>query len=118
MFSDPSVVTYATVAKSLPRVGSTDTVSEYRLNDSGTIYDLQISHKFGTRNRFVARLQRDAAVTDPLVPAQNVQASMTATLTLDMPTFGLVAADGVSLAKALRDFLTDAFLLKLANGET
>jgi hypothetical protein len=43
---------------------------------------------------------------------------MTASFTMDFPTAGLSATDAQSLAKALVAWLTDATLLKLANGET
>jgi len=118
MFADPAVVTYNTVAKSLVRTGTTEEQSAYNLNDSGTLYNLQIGHKFKTRNRTFARFQRTAAVTDPLIPAQFIQVSGSATFSFDFPTAGMTAAEAVLMAKALRDFLTDAFLLKLANGET
>jgi len=118
MFADPTSVTYATVAKSLARIGSTDTQSEYKLNDSGVVYDLILSHQFSKRNRVVARLRRDAAVTDPLVPAQNILASMTASFTIDFPTTGYTVADAQNLGNALTAFLTSGNILKLANGET
>jgi hypothetical protein len=118
VLADPQSITYAAAAKSLPAVGRSDSASEYKLNDSGTVYDLTVSHQFKTRNRVVARLRRDSAVTDPLIPAQNILASMTASFTMDFPTAGLSATDAQSLAKALVAWLTDATLLKLANGET
>lgn len=118
MFADPQAVTYATVAKSLPAIGRTDSQSEYKLNDSGVVYDLILSHQFKARNRVVARLRRDSFASDPLVPTQNILASMTATLTIDFPTTGLTAADAQSLAKALVGWATDANVLKLVNGET
>jgi len=43
---------------------------------------------------------------------------MTATLTVDFPNFGLTSSDALALAKALRDWATDANILKLVNGET
>lgn len=118
MFADPQSVTYATVAKSLPAIGRSDSDSEYKLNDSGVVYDLILSHQFKTRNRAVARLRRDSYASDPLVPANNVLASMTGTFTLDFPNVGLTAADAQNLGKALRDWLSDANILKLVNGET
>lgn len=118
MFADPQAVTYATVAKSLPAIGRSEDRSDYKLDDSGVVYRLSLSHQFKRRNRVVARLQRDAYVSDPIVPAQNTVASMTATVTVDFPTTGLTAADAVNLAKALRDWASDANLLKLVNGET
>lgn len=118
MFSDPQSVTYATVAKSLPAIGRGDAQSTYQLNDSGVVYNLTLSHQFAKRNRVIARLRRDSSVTDPLVPANTVPASLTASFTIDFPTAGLTPADAQSLGKALVGWLTDANLLKLANGET
>lgn len=118
MFSDPQTVTYATVAKTLPAIGRTDSESVYKLNDGGTVYTLTLGHQFKARNRVVARLRRDSFVADALVPANNIVASMTATFTLDFPNNGLTATDVQSLGEALVDFLSDATILKLANGET
>lgn len=118
MFSDPQSITYATVAKSLPAIGRTDVQSEYKLNDSGVVYDLVLSHQFAKRNRVVARLRRDAFASDPLVPSQNILASATATFTMDFPTSGLTVVDAQNLGNALVSFLTSSVLLKLANGET
>lgn len=118
MFSDPQSVTYSTVAKSLPVIGRNSDESSYKLNDAGVIYQMKLGHQFKKRNRVVARLQRDSFASDPLVPAQNILASMTATFTLDFPNIGLTTADAQNLGKALRDWLTDANILKLANGET
>jgi hypothetical protein len=118
VFADPLSVTYNTVAKSLPAIGRGDTASTYQLNDTGVVYTLTISHQFKTRNRVVARLQRTASSTDPLIPAQNILASATATVTLDFPTVGLTPVDAQSLGNALVGFLSSANLLKMANGET
>lgn len=118
MFTDPQSITYATVAKSLPAIGRTETESVYKLNDAGVVYTLTLAHQFKARNRVTARLKRDSFVADPMVPAQNVQASMTASFTLDFPNNGLTLSDVQSLGLALIDFLTDVNVLKLANGET
>ncbi|DAD51859.1 TPA_asm: coat protein [ssRNA phage Zoerhiza.2_11] len=118
MFPDPQPVTYNTVAKSLPAVGRSADQSVYKLNDAGTVYELTLSRSNKARNRSVARLQRTLAVTDPIVPAQNITASATVTFTMDFPTAGLTLADVQSLGKAMVGFLTDANLLKLAGGET
>jgi hypothetical protein len=119
MFADPQSVTYATVAKSLPAVGRGTESSQYKLNDSGTVYVLGLSHQFKPRRtRAVARLQRDAFAADPLVPTNNLLASMTATLTMDFPTTGLTAADAQNLANCLVAWATSANIIKLCNGET
>jgi len=119
MFSDPQSITYATVAKSLVKIGQGQDQSEYKLNDSGGIvYDLILGHQFKARNRAFARLRRDSVQVDPLIPAQNIPAGMTATLTLDYPSVGLANTDVQALANALTAFCSSANILKLINGET
>ena len=118
MFADPQTLTYATVSKSLPAIGRNESQSEYKLNDSGTVYDLILSHQFKNRNRVVARLQRTAASADPLVPAQNILASATVTFTMDFPNVGLLPVDIQNLGNTLVGFLTASTILKLVNGET
>lgn len=118
MLADPQSVTYATVAKSLVKSASGPTQSEYRLNDSGTLYLLRTGHSFAKRNRVFARLARDSYVADPLVPANNMYAGMAATLSIDWSPMGLTATDAQNLGKALVAWSSDATLLKLINGET
>lgn len=118
MFSDPQSVTYNAVAKSLPAISRGEEQSVYRLDDSGVVYTFQISHQFAKRKRAVVRLQRSSYSADPLVPAQNLLASATATLTVDFPNYGMTATDAQLLAKALVGWLSDANILKAVNGET
>lgn len=118
MFSDPQTVTYNAVAKVLPAISRGIDTSEYKLNDSGTIYDLTLGHQFKTRNRVFARLRRDVYASDPLVPAQNILASATCSFTMDFPQVGMVAADVQYLGNALVAYLTSANLLKMITGET
>lgn len=119
MFTDPQSVTYATVAKSLPAVGRAADQSDYRGVADDAEYNLRLAHTFkAARNRVVARLQRTAVVTDPLVPANKLVASATATFTVDFPSSGMTLAEAQSLAKALRDWATDTNILKLVGGET
>lgn len=118
MFADPQSITYNSVAKSLPAIGRDESQSTYQLNDSGVNYTLILSHQFKTRNRVVARLQRTSYASDPLVPANNLLASATATLTLDFQNTGMTASDVQLLGKALVGWASDANLLKLVGGET
>lgn len=118
MLADPQAVTYATVAKSLPKISSGVDSSEYNLNDGGVVYNLIVSHQFKTRNRVNVRLRRNAYAADAIVPANNVLASMTASFTMDFPTVGMTSSDMSNLAQALVDYLSDATILKLVNGET
>lgn len=119
MFTDPQSVTYATVAKTLPAIGRSNDQSDYLLQDTGNVtYRLTLLHTFKARNRVVARLRRDSVVGDPLTTGNNIPVSMTATLTIDIPSVGLTLADGQNLGKALVGWASDANLLKLLNGET
>lgn len=118
MFADPQTVTYNAVAKTLPAISRGDTTSEYRLDETGIVYDFTLSHQFAKRKRVVARLRRDSFSADPLIPAQNILASATATLTIDFPNVGITTAEAQLLAKALVTWLSDANILKLAAGET
>lgn len=118
MFADPAVVTYNAVAKSLPRTGTEAEKSTYALNDSGVLYQAELGHsQKAQRNRVYGKLTRTAAVTDPLLPAQNIAVGATCTISIDFAK-QMTAADAVLLASAWRTFFTDAFLLKLVNQET
>jgi len=118
VLADPQTVTYATVAKVLPRISTNDSSSEYKLNDSGVVYDLIVSHQFAKRNRITARLKRDSFADDPLIEANNILASATVSFTVDFPSVGVTAVQAQDLSKALTGWLTDATLLKMINGET
>jgi len=119
MFADPQSITDNTVSKSLPCIGRGDSQSEYRTVDSGGVtYDLILSRTFAKRTRAVARLKVDSAVTDPLVPANSVAVSTTVSFSIDRPQFGVTADRANQIAQALVDWLTDANILKLCNGET
>lgn len=118
MFSDPQSVTYSTVSKSLPAVGRSADGSDYKGVFIDAEYSLRVAHTFKARNRTVARLQRTATVTDPLVPANSIVVSGTATFTLDFPSAGMTLAQAQALGSALRDWLTDANILKMVGGET
>lgn len=118
MFADPQTVTYAASSKSLPAISRGDSSSTYKLNENGVVYDLTMSHQFKARNRVNVRLRRDAYASDPLVPANSMLASMTASFTLDFPNVGYTAVDAQNLGNALVAYMTSANILKLANGET
>jgi len=118
MFADPESVTYATVSKSLPRIGTSADQSTYFLNDGSASYQLVLSHSFKKRNRYVARLSRTSNVTDPLIPANSIVVSMAATFTLDLPLAGLTNTDAQNLGNALVGFLTSSNILALAGGQT
>jgi len=118
VFTDPQNVTYASTGVTLPATGRSDTRSEYKTRGSdGAVYSLTLTHEFKARNRVVASLRRDSYMADPLRPTQNVLVSASATFTMNFPNV-VVLADVQALGKALHDWLSDATILKMLNGET
>lgn len=120
MFTDPVSLTYATVAKSSPRVGTDGNKSRYlHVQTDGTEFALELSHEEtkGGRERCVARLKRSALVSNPLVTGQSRPAELTVTVTMDRDSIH-TPQEAVDLFSSLRGFLTDANVLRLAAGET
>lgn len=119
MFTEPLSVTYAGAAKSLPAISRNGPQSVYALEVAGVGYTLTLSHQFAKRKRVVARLQRASFASDPLVPANSVLASMSATMTIDFPLTGLTASDATNLGAALCGFLQGTDVIsRLVGGET
>jgi hypothetical protein len=118
MFTDPVSIVFNTYTKQLPRIGTTADGSTYRTHDGQAAIQLQLSHAFKQRTRAVARLTWEGLVASQLNPDVNTSVGMTATFTIDIPSAGLTPADGQHVGQALRDFLTDANILKLIQGET
>lgn len=119
MFADPQSITYNSVSKTLPAISRGDSQSDYRFADSGgNVFAFSLLRQFKNRNRVVARLRRDAVAADPLRAGFNVQASATGTFTIDFPNVGFTTTEVQDLGRALRDWLSDANILRMLNGET
>jgi len=117
LFSDPQAVTVSGSAKSLNRTNSTDSGGKW--STPARDYFMTVSHAYGRRHRHTVRLQFDSLVANPLVSGQNVNQSMTALLTIDVPP-----GYDTATAKAVADgFLANlsatsgANLTKLIGGE-
>lgn len=103
-FADPQSVTINAVAVSLPRVSSgvnTGTFSK----DDGTVR-MNVTHTYGKRNRRVVRIDHQKVSADPLMPATNVQQSMSVYLTVDAPKVGYTVAEQKQIIDALTGYLT------------
>lgn len=118
MLSDPQSVTVATVAKSCPAISRSSDASVYKFNDGTDQFTLTVRHTFLKRNRANVALRWDRIVADPLLPAANIPASATASFTIDFPNSGMTLVEAQTLGKALRDYLSDALILKAVGGET
>lgn len=118
MFSDPQSVTISGSTKTLNRTGTAADAASYA--DATRSYFMSIAHTYGKRTRHSVRLRVDSLVANPLVSGQNVNQSMSVTLTVDVPT-----GYDTATAKAAVDGLlanlsasTGANITKLVGGES
>ncbi|DAD52220.1 coat protein [ssRNA phage Zoerhiza.2_9] len=101
--ADPQSIKISGVTTSLPRVSTGDFKSVYESADG--LIKLSLSTDENRRKRQVARLDVSKITTDPFIPAQNVEVSMSIYLVFDRPKVGYTNAE----AKAVYDGLIEAF---------
>lgn len=120
MLADPQSVTINGSAVSLPRVGNTANGGVYQASTG--LVRLNLAHTPGrSRTRRAFKLTQDAYSADPLVPAQNLRASMSVWLGVDVPSYGFTTADQGYLIAALLANLqanTSANIGKFLGGES
>lgn len=118
-FADPFAINnLAGSGQTLPRVTSGDGKGVFKSSD-GT-YEVKVQNTYGRRNRHEIRYTYTAPVTDPLIPAQNVIASMSCIVAVDVPPTGFTNAQAIALSSALFTALTastNAKLTSLVGGE-
>lgn len=102
-FSDPNSVTVSTVAKSLPRTGSSNNSGKFRM-DTGE-YELTITHNVGRRNRSQLVLVNSKVVVDPFASDRNIPVSMSTGVYVDVPATGYSAGDIAAQLIAVADWL-------------
>lgn len=116
MFADPQSLTVNAVAKSLPRVPSTNSDGLFENVAEGL--KLRVSQSNGKRIRRTVRLDRSDIVTDPFLDGTNRPVSMSAYLVVDVPLLGFTATEISYDVQALVDWLdTPANLAKVLGGE-
>lgn len=119
LFADPQSVTIDTVAKSLPRTSVGDRVAVYTKDDE--LLRLTISHQSTNKGRTMrmARLDVIKISADPFLPAQNREVTETIHIVINEPSDGAFTnAEGLSNAKGLLDWLSDANVAKVLAGES
>lgn len=115
MYTDPQVVTVATVANSLAAISRGENQSVYRSADE--TLTLQISHSYGKRRRRLVRMDHKKTAADPL-SAQTAEVSAGFQFVIDEPTFGYTDSELRDLVAGLTTWLSSANVLKLAAGES
>jgi len=116
LFSDPQSITVATVAKSMPRVSSEGTKSQYQKNDLE--YTLSISHTpVKDRLRSMARVDQRAIVPDPLT-AVNDYETLSVYLVIDRPLAGFSSTQVNDLITGFKTWLDSTTVGKLYGKES
>lgn len=84
-FSDLSI-TWNTVAKTLPRISTSENKGAYAINGltEGNLKGI-VSHLYGRRIRRTVRFDLSAIAADPLLSGVNTPVSMSAYLVVDVP---------------------------------
>lgn len=103
-FADPQTVTINSVAKTLPRVSTSNLQSQYRTADEA--YTLDISHqetKAG-RTRRMARVTSRVVAADPLT-AQNEYKEASVYIVIDEPEYGFDDTALGYLITGLKDWI-------------
>jgi hypothetical protein len=114
-FADPQTV----LTQTLPRTGS-GTESGSFTKDDGT-RKLDVAHTYGRRTRRVIKLTDVKNAADPLNPTINKPYSMSASLVIDVPSFGYTVAEAKVIADGLVAYLTassGARVTQLLGGES
>lgn len=116
MFPDPQSVTVATVAKSMPRVGSS--LNAGKFTDPTREYTLSVNQSNGRRNQARVRLDNSKIIVDPLASDRNLPVSMSVYLVVDTPLTGYSSQQVVDQIIALADWLkAGTNSAKLVGGE-
>lgn len=105
--TDPQSVTIGTDALTLPRTGSGNFSGSFASADGAT--KLTISHETAKRGRtrHLAKLENKKVVSDPLIPAQSVQAAISVHTVIDTPAVGYSNADAKKVVAGHIKWLND-----------
>jgi len=115
-FTDPQVITVATVAQSMPRILSSGLSSTYQKNDKN--YTFKISHQeSGVRVRSLVRVDFRAVVADELSGDNHYQ-NLSVQLVIDRPITGFTATQVYDLIAGLKTWLDSTNVGKLYGEES
>jgi len=118
-FSDPQSITISGTAISLPRVSSGD--NEGKFSSADGLVDLSAAHTYGRRTRRVLRVDHSKVTSDPFIPAQNREVSMSLYMVFDIPNQGYSNTDAMAVYTGFKGLYTassDALITKVLGGES
>jgi len=102
--ADPQSITYDGTAISLPRTSSGDNSSTYKSADGA--FTLSIKHQYGSTNRHLVKLTRQALVASATTPANNINVVPSVHFVVTAPNQGVLVAELQKQLKSLGDLLS------------
>jgi hypothetical protein len=117
-FADPQSITVNAVAQSLARTGTGLGTGTFRTNDGN--FSLEVAHRTGRRGQHTIAFKQRKIAADPLASANNVEYTMTARVTFDVPLVGYTVAEQKLLWDGFVTWLTassGAKVTQLLGGE-
>lgn len=116
MLSDPTTITLAGVAKSLPRIQTNGSRSVYQTNDEALT--LTVSHQVsGERVKTLFRIDQKSVVADPLSNVNDYE-TLNVWLNIDRPKFGFTSTQVNDLVVAIKAALDATTVGKLYGKES
>lgn len=118
-FSDPQSITIDGVTTSLPRVFSEGYESKYQ--GANGLVVLEASSQFNTRTRQLLRINQTKTTSDPYIPANNREVSMSCYMVFDRPNVGFTDDDAFKLYTGFNSMYTastSALVKKVLAGES
>lgn len=114
MLSDPQSITVSTVAKSMPLVKSGEGFRAYEHEDGYRLTTKQTTSQ--KRFRREVRIEKAKIAADPLTAVNN-NVSCSVYVVIDEPRNGFTDAELLAVTKALKDFMSDAMIDRILDGE-
>lgn len=117
-YADPQTITINAIANTLARTGFGPNAGSFS-KDDGTV-KLAVSHAYNKRTRRSLRVDHSKYVSDILVPANSVLASMSCYMVVDTPLAGYTIAEAKQVIDGFTAYLTassGANVTKLLGGE-
>jgi hypothetical protein len=116
MLTDPQTITVNAVAKTMPKVSSNGTSTQYKLADDS--FRLDVSHqKSKGRIRSLAKVTQRAVVADPLTSVNDYE-ELAVHVVIDRPEVGFTSTQVDQLLTGFKTWLDSTMVGKLYGQES